>query len=91
MCKICMIRFHVSCMGMKDANMTALGLELLVLLCRQCLNKSLDEWRNQGNDREASLDHYYYYNYYYYYYQGEDEGGASKKKKKKGGGRGKVH
>ena len=55
-CERCMIWFHVSCVGMKDANMKALGFELLVFLCRHCLNKSLDEWRNQVNDGEASLE-----------------------------------
>ncbi|MPC12624.1 hypothetical protein E2C01_005329 [Portunus trituberculatus] len=52
-CKRCMVWFHATCAGMKDANMKALQFDLLVFLCRRCLNRSIEEWRNEDNDKET--------------------------------------
>ncbi len=55
-CERCMAWFHVACVGMKEANMKALGFELLVFLCRECLSKSLNEWRNQDEEKEERVE-----------------------------------
>ncbi|MPD03351.1 hypothetical protein E2C01_098984 [Portunus trituberculatus] len=33
--------------------MKALQFDLLVFLCRRCLNRSIEEWRNEDNDKET--------------------------------------
>ncbi|MPC72199.1 hypothetical protein E2C01_066496 [Portunus trituberculatus] len=48
-----MVWFHATCAGMKDAIMKALQFDLLVFLCRRCLNRSIEEWRNEDNDKET--------------------------------------
>ncbi len=55
-CERCMAWFHVACVGMREANMKALGFELLVFLCRECLSKSLNEWRNQDEEKEERVE-----------------------------------
>ncbi|MPC62953.1 hypothetical protein E2C01_057044 [Portunus trituberculatus] len=46
-------RQKTACAGMKDTNMKALQFNLLVFLCRRCLNRGIKEWRNEDNDRET--------------------------------------
>ncbi|XP_063844144.1 uncharacterized protein LOC135090903 isoform X1 [Scylla paramamosain] len=48
--------FHVACVGKREANMKTLGSELLVFLCRECLSKSLNEWRSQDEEKEERVE-----------------------------------